>query len=108
MYVQKVNSNCLPIIQTVDDTVTNDVDVLSDTESEQEDQSDIGVYVCVCMRWALVPLSSTKGCHLSGQAGGNHSEPLPSHLNVNFVCLSVCASWTGSILALNIDDSYRV
>ena len=39
---------------------------------------------------------------------GERSEPLPSHLNVNFVCLFVCASWTGSILALNIDDSYRV
>ena len=44
--------------------------------------------------------------------GGERSEPLPSHLNVSFVCLcvcrSVCASWTGSILALNIDDFYRV
>ena len=26
-------------------------------------------------------------------------EPLPSHLNVNFVCMYLCMSWTGSILA---------
>ena len=42
----------------------------------------------------------------SNNIGVSVSEPLPSQLNVNFVCLSVCMSWTGSILALNVDDSY--
>ena len=30
--------------------------------------------------------------------GASGSEPLASHLNVNFVCLSVCLSWTDRLL----------
>ena len=46
--------------------------------------------------------------HFGALYWGERSEPLPSQLNVNFVCLSVCVSWTGSTLASKDDALYRV
>jgi len=37
----------------------------------------------VCFAWALI--------------GASVSEPLSIHLNMNFVCLSACLSWTVSL-----------